>query len=225
MKKSINYSNICLGILKIRNMKIIALVILLVIVCLSIKKCQCHNSSFWPPTQPRRRSLCGVRLIYRLFLEGKTPHGIAKQLTADGVTTPGGKEQWQPGTILSILTNEKYKGDALLQKKYTVDFLTKKQKVNEGEVPQYYVENSHPAISIPRCSKCCSRNCGAEKHFQPDTVVPTFFQVVSSAENAERIMAQRCGTPTTSIAGSSTSVTTNSRAKRNARHLILMRKP
>ena len=44
----------------------------------------------------------------------------------------------------SILTNEKYKGDALLQKVYTVDFLSKKKKVNEGEVPQYYVEGNHP---------------------------------------------------------------------------------
>lgn len=49
----------------------------------------------------------------------------------------------------SILTNEKYKGDARLQKKFTVDFLSKKVKVNEGEVPQYYVENSHPAIIAP----------------------------------------------------------------------------
>ncbi|MEG3074197.1 MAG: recombinase family protein [Ruthenibacterium sp.] len=87
-----------------------------------------------------------VRLIYRLFLEGKTPHGIAKQLTADGIPTPSGKENWQPGTIRSILTNEKYKGDALLQKRYTVDFLTKKKKVNEGEIQQYYVKNSHAAI-------------------------------------------------------------------------------
>ena len=50
---------------------------------------------------------------------------------------------------MSILTNEKYKGAALLQKKFTVDFLTKKQKVNEGEVPQYYVENSHEPIIDP----------------------------------------------------------------------------
>lgn len=90
-----------------------------------------------------------VRLIYRLFLEGKTPHGIAKFLTDHGIPTPSGKERWHPGTISSILTNEKYKGDALLQKKYTVDFLTKKQKANGGEVPQYYVENSHPAIIKP----------------------------------------------------------------------------
>ena len=52
-------------------------------------------------------------------------------------------------TIKSILTNEKYKGDALLQKRFTVDFLTKKTKINEGEVQQYYVENSHPAIITP----------------------------------------------------------------------------
>jgi site-specific DNA recombinase len=87
-----------------------------------------------------------VRLIYRLFLEGKTPSGIAKHLTANGIPTPAGKKKWQASTVESILKNEKYKGDAVLQKTFTVDFLTKKIKVNEGEVPQYYVENSHPAI-------------------------------------------------------------------------------
>lgn len=87
-----------------------------------------------------------VRLIYRLFLEGKTAAGICKQLMEMGIPTPSGKEKWCQGTVVSILQNEKYKGDALLQKKFTVDFLTKKQKVNEGEVPQYYVEGSHPAI-------------------------------------------------------------------------------
>lgn len=51
--------------------------------------------------------------------------------------------------MTSILQNEKYKGDALLQKTFTVDFLEKKMKPNEGEVPQYYVEGSHPAIIDP----------------------------------------------------------------------------
>ena len=90
-----------------------------------------------------------VRLIYRLFLEGKTTSGIAAHLTKLKTPTPGGKEKWTTSTIKSILTNEKYKGDALLQKSYTVDFLTKKKKKNEGEVPQYYVENSHEAIISP----------------------------------------------------------------------------
>jgi DNA invertase Pin-like site-specific DNA recombinase/regulator of replication initiation timing len=90
-----------------------------------------------------------VRLIYKMFLEGSTPHGIAKHLTELGYPTPGGKAIWGATTVKSILTNEKMKGDALLQKSYTVDFLTKKKKVNEGEVPQYYVENAHPAIIEP----------------------------------------------------------------------------
>ena len=87
-----------------------------------------------------------VRRIYREFLYGSTPGGIAKGLTKDGVPTPAGKAKWSDSTVASILANEKYKGDALLQKKFTVDFLTKKLKLNEGEVPQYYISKSHEAI-------------------------------------------------------------------------------
>jgi hypothetical protein len=87
-----------------------------------------------------------VRLIYRLFLYGKAPSFIAGLLTDEGIPTPGGKTKWRPNTIISMLQNEKYAGNALLQKKYTTDFLTKTQKINQGEVPQWFVENSHPAI-------------------------------------------------------------------------------
>ena len=90
-----------------------------------------------------------VRRIYSLFLQGMTPYGIATLLTSEGVKSPGGKDKWGAGTVKAILMNEKYKGDALLQKSYTVDFLTKKKKVNEGEIPQYYVENNHEAIMEP----------------------------------------------------------------------------
>ena len=90
-----------------------------------------------------------VRRIYREFLSGMAASRIAKTLTKEGVPTPGGREKWQISVIESILSNEKYKGDARLQKKFTVDFLTKKMKVNEGEVPQFYVEGSHPAIVDP----------------------------------------------------------------------------
>ena len=90
-----------------------------------------------------------VRRIYRDFIAGKTVDGIAKQLTREGIPTPAGREKWQKKTVESILLNEKYKGEALLQKVFTVDFLTKKVKKNEGEVPQYYVKNSHPGIINP----------------------------------------------------------------------------
>ena len=90
-----------------------------------------------------------VRRIYKEFMSGMAASRIAKTLTKEGVPTPGGREKWQISVIESILSNEKYKGDARLQKKFTVDFLTKKMKVNEGEVPQFYVEGSHPAIVDP----------------------------------------------------------------------------
>ena len=90
-----------------------------------------------------------VRTIYRMCIEGKSTNAIAKHLTRQGIPTPAGKDIWQRATVESILRNEKYKGSALLQKKFTVDFLQKKMKVNEGEVPQYYVEHSHDAIIAP----------------------------------------------------------------------------
>ena len=97
-----------------------------------------------------RDALAGkIDLIYREFLQGKSTNAIATMLTEEGIPTPGKKTVWQRATVESILRNEKYKGSALLQKSFTVDFLTKKTKINEGEVPQYYVEDSHPAIIEP----------------------------------------------------------------------------
>jgi len=87
-----------------------------------------------------------VRFIFSEFLMGKAPRFIASELTQQGIKTMKGKDHWQSETILGILRNEKYEGNAILQKTYTVDFLTKKTKVNHGEVPMYLVENNHPAI-------------------------------------------------------------------------------
>ncbi|MDR1567819.1 MAG: recombinase family protein [Streptococcaceae bacterium] len=90
-----------------------------------------------------------VKQIYGLFLKDLSPHAIAKRLDDEGTPTPGKAKKWGAGNIASILKNEKYKGDALLQKSYTVDFLTKEKKVNEGEIPQYYVKGDHEAIIKP----------------------------------------------------------------------------
>lgn len=90
-----------------------------------------------------------IRRIFREYLEGKSLIQIGRGLEADSILTGAGKERWRPETIKKMLSNEKYIGDALLQKTYTVDFLTKKRVKNEGLVPQYYVENSHEGI-IPK---------------------------------------------------------------------------
>ena len=90
-----------------------------------------------------------VKRIYREYLEGSSMNKIADGLMADGILTGAGKRKWHTSTINKILRNEKYIGDALLQKTYTTDFLTKKRIKNNGTVPQYYVEDDHEAI-IPK---------------------------------------------------------------------------
>ena len=87
-----------------------------------------------------------VKRIYTEFLDGKGANRIARKLEKENVPNWNGKAKWYEGSIRKMLTNEKYKGDALLQKTYTVDFLSKKRADNNGQVPQYYVEDSHPAI-------------------------------------------------------------------------------
>ena len=90
-----------------------------------------------------------VKRFYREYLEGSSMDKIADSLMADGILTGAGKKKWHTSTINKILRNEKYMGDALLQKTYTTDFLTKKRFKNNGTVPQYYVEGDHEAI-IPK---------------------------------------------------------------------------
>jgi DNA invertase Pin-like site-specific DNA recombinase len=98
-----------------------------------------------------------VRRMYQMYLHGQTIRQIADQLTKEGIPTPGGKSQWSVSTVKSILTNEKYKGEALLQKSFCENFLTKKMVKNEGQVPQYYVERSHPAIVSVETFECVQR--------------------------------------------------------------------
>ena len=87
-----------------------------------------------------------IKRIYRNYLEGKSAKQIARELTKDRIAAPAGGKKWFDSTVLSILRNEKYYGDAILQKSYTEDFLTKKRVKNTGQLKQYYVQNSHPGI-------------------------------------------------------------------------------
>ena len=90
-----------------------------------------------------------VRGIFRDFLEGLSFGEIISGLEDQGVLTPSGKTKWYHSTIQSMLKNEKYMGDLLLQKSYTKDFLTKERAENQGTFPQYYVKNAHAPI-VPR---------------------------------------------------------------------------
>lgn len=87
-----------------------------------------------------------VRRIYLMFLEGITPYNISKILTKENIPTATHNHKWYVSVVQSILSNEKYTGDAILQKTINIDFLTKKRKPNNGEVNQYYIKNGHPGI-------------------------------------------------------------------------------
>ena len=87
-----------------------------------------------------------VEQIFNLYLAGETVDNISKMMKAEHYQTPGKNISFSKGMIMSMLANERYCGDAILQKSVTVDCIEKKRKKNTGEAPMYYVQNSHPAI-------------------------------------------------------------------------------
>ncbi len=87
-----------------------------------------------------------VRRIFARYLVGDSIRQIARGLEADGIKTVRGNETWSDSVIQGMLQNEKYIGDALLQKTYIADIFTHQSKKNMGELPKYYVHDSHPAI-------------------------------------------------------------------------------
>ena len=87
-----------------------------------------------------------VKRIYRRYLDGCSLAQIKRELEADGVPTVSGIQGWTYQVVRNILTNERYIGDALLQKTYTTDCISKTVKKNQGDRPMVYVERNHPAI-------------------------------------------------------------------------------
>ena len=87
-----------------------------------------------------------IRRIFDLYLQGVGMQTIANILNDEGVRRQYGRKKWHHTTVNYVLNNERYKGDALLQKQITTQTLPFKKQRNHGEQPMYYVENSNPAI-------------------------------------------------------------------------------
>jgi len=87
-----------------------------------------------------------IRMIFERYLAGQNIDEIAAEVTRSGIPTRDGKHRWQHTTVSYILRNERYAGDALLQKKYTTDTLPYQLKINHGERKQYFIPESHPPI-------------------------------------------------------------------------------
>ena len=135
-----------------------------------------------------------VRRIFRLFLEGNSSYRIKRILEADGVKTATGQTTWYATTIDKMLSNEKYMGDALLQKTYTVDFLTKKKVKNRGIVPQYYIEDDHEPIIPKELLASTVRHPAKRMHHRKENTVPNMCcQILWSARNAVSLTAGRYG--------------------------------
>lgn len=139
-----------------------------------------------------------IRRIFSEYLAGKSLLDIAKGLTADKIPTARGKTNWSSARVQSILTNEKYKGDALLQKTYIVDCISKKSKKNNGELPMYYVENNHPAIIeravFDRVQEEISRRNSKKKVKQIGTKTE-LGKYSSKYALSEILYCGNCGTP------------------------------
>ena len=87
-----------------------------------------------------------VRRIFRKYLRGFGEGEIARRLRADGIPGITGASRWSSTTVRRMLQNEKYQGDLLLQKYYTVSFLTGECARNEGALDQYFVMDAHEGI-------------------------------------------------------------------------------
>lgn len=139
-----------------------------------------------------------IRNIYQWFLSGDSFSGIAKKLEDMNIPSPSGKAKWQFSTIQSILSNEKYKGDAVINKTYITDCLTKKVKVNNGERPKYYVENNHPAIidavTFARVQEELARRASKRKVKQVGTKTQQ-GKYSSKYALTELLVCGECGTP------------------------------
>ena len=90
-----------------------------------------------------------VRKIFGYAMQNRTSYAIAKIMEKEHIPFSPGVYKWYASTVRSILRNEKYKGDAIRQKTYTIDYLSKRHAKNIGDVPQYYIHNHHPAIIPP----------------------------------------------------------------------------
>ncbi|UZQ52731.1 recombinase family protein [Clostridium kluyveri] len=134
-----------------------------------------------------------VRRIYTNYLNGKGPNRIARELEDEGIPNWNGKAKWYESSIRKMLSNEKYKGDALLEKTYTVDFLSKKRAVNKGEIPSYYVEESHPAIIDKDTWEAVQLEVERRKAFAKKYGIVKLDYATVDNPFAGRVICGRCG--------------------------------
>jgi hypothetical protein len=139
-----------------------------------------------------------VKRIFHRYLTGDSVAQIIKDLEADGIPAVKGGEKWSPATVRNIIRNEKYIGDAILQKTYISDVLTKQSKKNNGELPKYYITNNHPAIIerdiFQKVQEEIARR-GCKRKTQSKTARTEQSKYSGKYALNEILVCEECGTP------------------------------
>ena len=134
-----------------------------------------------------------VQRIFDSFLNGLSPDTIAAQFRQEGIPTIMGTSRWSPSTIYGILRNEKYKGDVLLQKWYTADFLSGITVRNNGEVEQYYIKGNHEPIISPERWEVAQLELARRKAFRERYGLRTLGRYTAEQPFSNRVFCARCG--------------------------------
>ena len=134
-----------------------------------------------------------VRHIFDRYLQGAGGTVIARELNEEGILTYN-HCQWTCSIILNIIKNEKYMGDAILQKTYTSDFLTKKTEKNTGQITQYYVENDHEPIIEKDFWNAVQMEVQRRKEFMETHNLRTMGRYTDEQPFSSRVLCGTCGT-------------------------------
>lgn len=134
-----------------------------------------------------------VTRLYSEFLNGKTVDYIKRIFEREGVKNWNGGTKWQATTLQSMLENEKYKGDTILQKSYTTDFLTKKRVQNNGEIQKFYIEDDHEAIIEPLIWECVQLEIARRKRYMEEHGTNSYSHNTENNPFASKIVCGACG--------------------------------
>lgn len=134
-----------------------------------------------------------VRRIYEEFMNGINPDIISMRLNEEQIPGVTGEAKWTCGTIWGILKNEKYMGDACLQKTYTEDFLTKKTTKNNGQITQYYIENDHDAIIDKKFWNAVQLEIARRRAFMEKYNLRTLGRYTDEQPFSNRVICGTCG--------------------------------
>jgi len=134
-----------------------------------------------------------VHRIFREFLDGYSYTAIAAHLTAECIETVCHCPTWAFSNLKKILTNEKYIGDTLCQKTYNADYITKKRIKNNGELPQYYHRDTHPAIIDRTTWDCMQLEIDRQERYATDHRCHRYHNYNEKQLLLSRIICVECG--------------------------------